>query len=68
MQALKMRQNVVDGQITVKVPEEFGSTVEVIILGRLDDEIEFWSEDEIKNLGKTKTLSTDFDAEDYSKW
>jgi len=67
MLALKVRQKVVDGQIILKVPKEFGSTVEVIILGRLDEEIEFWNEDEIKNLGKTKTLSTDFDAEDYSQ-
>lgn len=68
MQALKVRQKVVDGQITLKVPEEFGATVEAIILECLDDEIEFWNEDEIKSLGKTKTLSTDFDSKDYSKW
>ncbi len=67
MQALKVRQKVVDGQITLKVPEEFGATVEVIILGRLEDEIEFWNEDEIKNLGKTKTISPDFDTEDKSQ-
>lgn len=68
MQALKVRQKVVDGEIILKVPKEFGAIVEIIILGRLEDEIDFWNEDEIKDLGKTKTLYKDIDQEEYSQW
>jgi hypothetical protein len=68
MQALKLKKEVVDGKIVLKVPKNFGAIVEVIILGRLDGEIEFWNEDEIKDLGKTGTLHADFDKEDYSRW
>jgi len=68
MQALKLRQKVVDGEINLKIPKEFGTIVEIIILGRFEDEVEFWNEEEIKALGKTKTLYTDIDQEDYSQW
>jgi len=68
MQALRIRQKVVDGEIILKVPKEFGAVVEIIILGRLEDEIDFWNEDEIKDLGKTKTLYQNIDQEEYSQW
>ncbi len=54
MQALKLRKEVFDGQVVLNVPKDFGKIVEIIILARLDDEIEFWNEDEIKDLGKIK--------------
>ena len=68
MQALKVRQKVVDGEIVLKIPKEFGAVVEIIILGRLEEEIDFWNEDEIKSLGRTKTHYTEVDTEDYSQW
>ncbi len=68
MQALKLRKEVVDGQVVLKIPKDFGTIVEVIILARLEDEIEFWNENEIKDLGKTKGFYKDFDTEDYSQW
>jgi len=69
MQALKVRKEVLDdGKIVLTIPKNFGSIVEIIILGRLDDDVEFWNEDEIGRLGKTKSLSADLAAEDYSQW
>lgn len=52
MQALKVRQQVIDGEINLKVPKEFGTLVEVIILGHVDDKIGLWN-DEMKNAGKS---------------
>lgn len=52
MQALKIRQQVIDGEINLRVPKEFGTFVEIIILGRLDDKMESWNEHEIKDFGK----------------
>lgn len=68
MQALKLKKEVVDGEIILKIPKEFGMIVEVIILGRFDEEIEYWNDDEIKELGKTQSLYADLDTEDYSQW
>lgn len=62
MQALKLREHVKDGQIIRTIPKEFGPMVEIILLAPLQDEIEFWQEDEIQNLGKTRTLSKGNDS------
>jgi hypothetical protein len=69
MQALKVRKEVFDdGKVVLTIPKNFGSVVEIIILGRLEDEVEFWNEDEINRLGKTQSLHADIDTEDYSQW
>ena len=67
MQALKLRDYVKDGQVVLTIPKEFGPVVEIILLAPSHDEIEFWQEDEIQNLGKTRTLVKDLDDEDYSQ-
>ncbi len=53
MQALKVRQQVIDGEINLKVPKEFGTLVEVIILGHFDDKVELWHDTEIKDADKS---------------
>lgn len=69
MQALKVRKDVLDdGKVVLTIPKSFGPVVEIIILGRAEEDIEFWHEDEINRLGKIKNLHTEFDTEDYSQW
>lgn len=67
MQALKLRKKVANGKIVLEIPKGFGPVVEVIILSNADD-IEFWQEDELKNLGKIRVSAMNFDNEDYSQW
>ena len=66
---MKVRKEVFDdGKVVLTIPKNFGPIVEIIILGRLEDDVEFWNEEEIDRLGRTKSLHADLDAEDYSQW
>ncbi len=61
MQALRLRENVKDGKIVLTIPKEFGPVVEIILLAPSHDDVEFWSEDEIRDLGKTRVQSGSLD-------
>ena len=58
--------------ISVKIPEYFKNRIlEIIILPVSDniDEVEFFSDDELKQLSKNDLSNFDIlDEEDYSKW
>ena len=59
---IKLKNN----ELHLKLPKEFANKeVEVIVLEKGD--YEFWSEEEIKNIGKTGFISSSFeeDEEDY---
>jgi hypothetical protein len=69
MIALREKKQVQDGKIVIEVPENFGKEVEVIVLAEVDGEsIEYWTAEEIENLGKTSAGQDLDDDEDYSKW
>jgi len=68
MLAIKEKKTVRDGKVTVDVPKNFGSEVEIIIL--TERELEppaFWDDEELKNFGHIAT-SRMMDNEDYSRW
>ena len=50
MKALKLKMRVKNGKIIIPVPEDFGDTVEVILLANEDSD--FWQDNEIENMGK----------------
>ncbi|MHB1687478.1 MAG: hypothetical protein ACYCVH_08895 [Ignavibacteriaceae bacterium] len=69
MLALRKKTKVVDRKITIEIPESFGNEVEIIILSDVDEKkIDYWSKQEIDNIGKSISLVKDIDNEDYSKW
>lgn len=70
MIAIREKKKVQDGKVVIHIPESFGEEVDVIVLAEGNgSEIEFWTDEEIANLGKVSVLrSDDLDDEDYSKW
>jgi hypothetical protein len=67
MKAIRVIKEVKDRCVSIDVPQDFGSNVEVIILP-LEKDFEFWSEGEIKKMGNTSRMQKDIDNEDYSEW
>ena len=72
MTAIRNFTKVKDCMINIKLPKEFeDQEVEVIIMPK-EEEYEFWSDEELDNIGKITygLMSDDFndDNEDYSKW
>ena len=69
MLAIRKKSKVVDRKVTIEIPENFGDQVEIIILSDIDEKnVDYWSEQEINNIGKSISLVKDIDNEDYSKW
>lgn len=68
MQALRFRKTITEGKLLVEIPKEFGDEVEVIVLPVSESGTGFWSEEELKNFGKTSGLVAGLDREDYSQW
>ncbi len=71
MTALREFIKVRNREINIQLPVDFDyQEVEVIIIPKSDEEIEFWSEEELNNIGKIGLHSSvfEYDDEDYSKW
>ncbi len=69
MLAIRKKTTVKDRKIIIEIPEIFGDQVEIIILSDVDEKkVDYWSEQEIENMGKSKSHAKDIDNEDYSKW
>ena len=70
MVALRKYMKVENHELHIRLPDGFDyDEVEVVIMPK-NDEIDFWSEDEIESIGKIglSSLSFEEDDEDYSKW
>jgi len=63
-----------DIKCIIEIPQEYiNKEIEIIIKPKnekIEEDYEFWSEEEIKNIGKIGLISSSFedDKEDYSKW
>ncbi len=60
MKALKLKMTVKNGKIVIPVPEDFGDTVEVILLSNEDSD--FWQDNELENMGKILSQKRPWDA------
>ncbi len=70
MIAIREILEVKNNKIHLTLPDEFkNKKVEIIILP-IEEEIDYWNDKELKNIGKIGFLSKNFikDNEDYSKW
>jgi len=70
MIALREFAKIINHKLILEIPSTFDyEDVEIIVLPRLL-EADFWSSDEIDNIGKIGLNSNclEFDNEDYSKW
>ena len=51
----KLKRKSKNGKVTLKFPSDFGDEVDIIILApTMDEDIDFWSEEEIKQRGRMK--------------
>lgn len=55
----------------IHIPQEYlNKKVKLVLLPIENEDYKYWSEKEIKNIGKIGFISSSFeeDSEDYSKW
>jgi hypothetical protein len=68
MKALRFIKNVSKQRISIDIPKDFGTRVEILIFP-VEDEYDFWSDEEISNMGKIAlSKELEIDDTDYSKW
>jgi|LakMenEpi03Aug12_release.lakeMendotaPanAssembly.Ray.scaffolds.fasta_scaffold716586_1 hypothetical protein len=71
MTAIREFIKVKNHQVTINLPNDFNyEEVEVIVMPHNKQETNYWSNEELYNIGKIGLHSKSFesDDEDYSKW
>ena len=71
MTALREFIKVKNHQVILDLPVDFDyENVEVVVMPIKDEEWDYWSDEELDNIGKIGFMSDSFedDDEDYSKW
>lgn len=71
MTAIREFLKVKNNKIEINLPENFNyDEVEVVIMPKAQEDFEYWTDDELENIGKIGLHSSMFeeDNEDYSKW
>ena len=71
MTALREFVKVENHKIVLDLPHDFNyDNVEIIIMPKQEQEWDYWSDQELKDVGNIGLLSSSFeeDPEDYSKW
>ncbi|CAN2041367.1 AbrB family transcriptional regulator [Candidatus Magnetomoraceae bacterium gMMP-15] len=67
MNSLTIVKNVIQGKVCINIPPQFGKQVKVTIFP-IEEKVEYWTHDELDNMGLIIPFTEDIDDEDYSTY